>query len=290
MKVPQAKNELGNYNNVADFFWNVPDYYVGGAVKASNITPAVYTDALLNPLAVKYQFAATQQAGITRGATNFNEIYSGSELVATVDPVTGKLAYANTTASKKLLNDGTGRYNVYANIELVPTYGTCALEFKSVTDNILKVNFFKPVFAQGALNYTVKPNGIDPTETPVAAIFTLEDAYGNSIFEYNATSKTVSDPKAIYSYYQISKVIVDLSQISIVGIDFSVQGANTTDLGNGKYEIDAVNVANLASNKIVTVYRNPAITKDIPVTIPVEIQHYWGSQKAEVTVTVSVNN
>jgi hypothetical protein len=84
-------------------------------------------------------------------------------------------------------------------------------------------------------------------------------------------------------------VIVDLSQISIVGIDFSVQGANTTDLGNGKYEIDAANVANLASNKIVTVYRNPAITKDKKVTIPVEIQHYWGSQNVSVEVTVSVN-
>jgi hypothetical protein len=289
MKVPQAKNELGNYNNVADFFWNVPDYYVGGAVKASNITPAVYTDALLNPLAVKYQFAATQQAGITRGATNFNEIYSGSELVATVDPVTGKLAYANTTASKKLLNEGTGTYNVYARVELVPTYGTCDLEFKEVSGNYLTVNFFKPVFAEGALDYTVKPNGIDPTETPVAAIFTLKDAYSNDIIKYNATTQAVSDPYGIYNYYQISKVIVDLSQIEIVGIDFSVQGANTTDLGNGKYEIDAANVANLASNKIVTVYRNPAITKDKKVTIPVEIQHYWGSQNVSVEVTVSVN-
>jgi hypothetical protein len=291
MKVPQAKNELGNYNNVADFFWNVPDYYKDGAVKAVNLTPANYTETLISPLKIKYQFAKDQQAGVQRHATDFTKLISaaGSELVATVDPVTGKLAYANTTASKKLLNEGTGTYNVYARVELVPTYGTCDLEFKEVSGNYLTVNFFKPVFAEGAEDYTVKPNGIDPTETPVAAIFTLKDAYSNDIIKYNATNQAVSDPYGIYNYYQISKVIVDLSQIEIVGIDFSVQGANTTDLGNGKYEIDATNVANLASNKIVTVYRNPAITKDKKVTIPVEIQHYWGSQNVSVEVTVSVN-
>ncbi len=299
MRVPQAKNTFGK--DVYAFNALLKDYYKDDVIAETytGTAPAGYPTIANLGVNKTYRFADTQFTGLTLNGDK-TQLMSGTDLIASIDKTTGNITYGSGTTTtekaKELLNGGTGAYNIWANVKIDATYGTCGLNFTALAGDVVKVDFKKPVIVGGAKNYSIAPNGIDPSKESIGNFFTLTDSYGNALFGKAEGATAWSDVKGIYDFYKVESASIDFSKVAVSGVTFSMEGpggtvtapvaGTETTPANPAYVANLSKVANLNDIKVVCDYGNEVLEKQQVVEIPVTVKYSWGTQTVKATVTI----
>ena len=298
MRVYQVNNGLGK--NVTNFDYLLKDYYQENTIVASyDGAHAGYPDEIADlTVNQSYRFADNQKTGFSLDATKtklaFGATYSDANIVASIDATTGKIVYGPvvapatepTEAAKTVLNEGNANYNVFANVQIDATYGTCKLTPAGVSDNVVKVDFRKPVLVGAVAGEKVYYDGVDPTRIPLGAFFTMSDSYGNPLFSFDTETEAYVDAKEIFAYFKIKSVEVELPVVS--GIQFSTDGMTKVAGKDNTYTYAAaegktLEKVNFLNNcKIVCNYTSGVLERDqLNKVIKVTVKYYWGSQTKE---------
>ncbi|MDE5669147.1 MAG: hypothetical protein K2I24_06395, partial [Duncaniella sp.] len=225
-----------------------------------------------------------------------------------------------TNTAKNLLN-GVGVNEVkdsyvYAWVRINSQYcnnadGTHSLklDFEDQENDEVRINFRRPVTVTGANNYEVVANGIVANREILGNFFTMKDYFRSPLFVRNASTGLFEDyfgegenkgNKGLFDYYTIQEIQVNLSTLSSGAVDFKAElKSGVTDItlseSNGVYSVKPVPGAkkldvNVLNNvEVVIDYKNNLLEKDLPVTIPVTVKYYWGTQTVNATVTVKPN-
>ena len=289
-----AKNNTQG-KDVTYFQALLESYYTDKTIVPSYIAPTGNKYPALSSMTLprEYSFTTAQQSGLAISADG-SKLLKGTQLVASIDKTTGNVVFEHTPASLELLNSANG---VYANVQVLSQYcneaATVAspahLDFVEQTNNVVRINFRKPVTVVGVNNYEVKPDGINPKKEALGNFFSMTDYFGNALF--NNTAAGYADNQGLFGYYQIESIKVDLTGLSNNGVTFSVEGATSSN--NEVYTIE--NAAGdltadvLNDVKVVCDYTSEVLEQTVTVKIPVTVTYYWGTQKVEATVTVKPN-
>lgn len=289
-----AKNNTQG-KDVTYFQALLESYYTDKTIVPSYIAPTGNKYPALSSMTLprEYSFTKAQQSGLTI-STDGSKLLKGTQLVASINKTTGNVVFEHTPASLELLNSANG---VYANVQVLSQYcneaATVAspahLDFVEQTNNVVRINFRKPVTVVGVNNYEVKPDGINPKKEALGNFFSMTDYFGNALF--NNTAAGYADNQGLFGYYQIESIKVDLTDLSNNGVTFSVEGATSSN--NEVYTIE--NAAGdltadvLNDVKVVCDYTSEVLEQTVTVKIPVTVTYYWGTQKVEATVTVKPN-
>ena len=301
MRVPQAKNTLNK--DVTDFDYLFKDYYVNKTIVPAYVGVQPEGYPAIDKLGVNqtYRFADSQKSGFSLDATKtklaYGTPYADANIVAMIDATTGNITYGPalalatepTEAAKTQLNNGTADYNVFANVQIDATYGACGLAPKSLSSNVVKVDFKKPVIVAGANGYEIYPNGIDPSKEILGNFFSMTDSYANPLFGF--TNGSYTDVNGIFAYYQINSVEIELPVVS--GVEFSAEGMTkkTVD-GKTVYVVETADTTGFATpaflntSKVVCNYTNGVLERDQNATVKVTVNYYWGSQTVNANVVV----
>lgn len=295
MSTLQVSNALGK--DVTYFEALLESYYTDNKITPAYIgqTGAKYpaVAGIICPFA--YTFDKTQMTGLNVSPDGLT-LKKGTATVATVDGTTGLVKFAHTAAALELLNSANG---VYANVHFDAKYCNenpknvaTALAFTKQENNVVRINFRKPVTVTGVNNYVVSPDGKDPKKEELGNFFTMVDYFGNSLFLKGANGYVANETKAgkdMFDWYQISEIKIDLTGLSENGVTFTVEGATKAGevytvapaTAGGVLDVDVLNDV-----KIVCDYKTTILEQAITVKVPVTVTYYWGTQMVEATVTV----
>ena len=297
--------------NVEVFQSVLKKYYQGNVIKAK-VSPATYVSQTVNQV---YQFGplSGQMSGKVgnltlnlqlkekkgSGVAN-TALLQGNDTIATIDPVSGEIVYANTPSSKIILN---GANTAYINVMINPTYGTCNLPFASVENNtnIVKVDVVRPVFVENIKDelgnvktYPIYPNGVLPFEALLGSFFTMHDSYNGSLFALK-DGKYV-DLEGRFAYYDIQDITIDFSKTSASGVKFYVTRngakvepvAGTTDKYKFPYtQNKGFSVEILNQVEIVCEYTHEQLQQPQPSSFELTVNSYWGEQTITVPMTIN---
>lgn len=324
MGVLSADNSQGK--PVSFFESTLASYYDGGKIVAtySNKFDAVAAgypalNTMIQPYTYSFKTVDNKQmTGLDVSADGLS-LLKNNEVVATIDGNTGLVAYATTNTAKNLLN-GVGVNEVkdsyvYAWVKINSQYcnstaGTHSLklDFEDQENDEVRINFRRPVTVTGANNYEVVANGIVANREILGNFFSMKDYFRSPLFVRNASTGLFEDyfgegenkgTVGLFNYYTIQEIQVNLSTLSSGAVDFKAElKSGVTDItlteSNGVYSVKPaagtkldVNVLN--NVEVVIDYKNNLLEKDLPVTIPVTVKYYWGTQTVNATVTVKPN-
>lgn len=286
-------------------------YYNGNVIKAK-VSPSAYASQTVNQvyqfgplngqmsgkvgnLTLNLQLKENKNTGVANTA-----LLQGNDTIATIDPVSGEIVYANTPSSKVILN---GEKTAYINVLIAPTYGTCNLPFASVENNtnVVKVDVVRPVFVENIKDelgniktYPIYPNGVLPFEALLGSFFTMHDSYNGSLFALE-DGKYV-DLEGRFAYYEIQDITIDFSKTSASGVKFYVtrNGSKATpeDGTTDKYKFSYTNnkgfsVDILNQVEIVCEYTNEQLQQPQPSSFELTVNSYWGEQTITVPMTIN---
>jgi len=286
-------------------------YYKGNVIKPT-VSPAAYASQTVNQvyqfgplsgqmsgkvgnLTLNLQLKEKKNSGVANTA-----LLQGNDTIATIDPVSGEIVYANTPSSKVILN---GANTAYINVMINPTYGTCNLPFASVENNtnIVKVDVVRPVFVENIKDelgnvktYPIYPNGVLPFEALLGSFFTMHDSYNGSLFALK-DGKYV-DLEGRFAYYEIQDITIDFSKTSASGVKFYVTRngskatpvAGTTDKYKFSYtQNKGFSVEILNQVEIVCEYTHEQLQQPQPSSFELTVNSYWGEQTITVPMTIN---
>lgn len=293
MAVRQVNNDLGV--DVTYFQYLLKDYYNGYEIVPSYVGTTGNGYPALNKMTLPrvYSFAANnmQMSGLTINPTA-DKLFKGTQLIASIDKVTGEVKYEHTASSCELLNSANG---VYAMVQINSTYcnetpADAGLEFAAEENNQVRINFRKPMTVTGSNGFEVKPNGIDPTKEVLGNFFSMSDYFGNKFFSKTATGFVEND--GLFAYYQIKSIDIDLSKVTVNGVSFTVENAGTPV--NGVYTVENGDGSDLTVSVLNTVnvvcdYTNGVLLQATTVSFPITVNYYWGTQTVNSSVIVKPN-
>lgn len=266
------------------------------------------------PVKQVYTFAKSQISGLelatAKGQTVAGTaLMSGTDTIATINPVSGVIVYANSPASKILLNKTNAGVPVvaYANVQINATYGTCGLDFAKVSNDIVRVDFVRPIYVNKLDEpFEIYPTGYDPFKATLGELFTMEDDYGHSLFVFDSETNKFTEPNGylgIFKYYEIQSIVIDFNQAAneAVGVKFSVErtiNGNTTVLDPvaGKpntYEVvkrsadDGFSVEILNQVEMVCDYVSEQLQSVQNTKVNITINYYWGSQTVSTDLQIN---
>lgn len=271
---------------------------IGGDNKASYSSQPVnqvYTFAPIAQQMANEGLSLAKKNGLTVENT---AIMKGTDSIATIDPVTGVIAYVNSASAKTLLNKDV---TAYANVQINATYGTCGLPFASVDKDVVKVDFARPLtVAPTNEAYQIYRNGYDPFKGRLGGFFTMIDAYDNPLFVYDAVtgmSAEKSNLTGIFKYYEIESIKVDFSKISASGVKFyamrngvaATPVAGTTDVylfekkaGTNGFSVEILNQVEVVCDYVSELLQTPQDDN-----IEITVNYYWGSQTIKAPIVVN---
>lgn len=303
-------------------------YYVGGNIAANYVTQkfdalkAGYPALVDMITTYSYSFKTVdnaQMSGLSVSPDGLS-LLKNSETVATIDPSNGIVAYATTATAKNLLNgvgvaDQSKDSYVYAWVKINSQYcnnkaatHAVKLNFQDQENDEVRINFRRPVTVTGANGYNVIANGIVANREMLGNFFTMKDYFGWPLFVKNTSGLYVDyfgegeykGTTGLFDYYTIQEIQINLSQASSGAVDFAAElkaGVTNISLSKvaGVYSVKPVSPATklgveaLNNVEVVIDYKNNLLEKDLPVTIPVTVKYYWGTQTVNANVTIKPN-
>lgn len=284
MNVPTANSG----ESVTKFEFKVPNYYEGDniAVDLKSELPYTAANAKNNDPKFKFDKAKTKAAGYTLSPDELI-MMKGNLPIATIDATTGMLTYANNATSKVELNKG----NVKAFVKIDVTYGSCNLKYKSIANDILTVDFIRPINVNAGDNMTVSYDGITTPEKPIGALFTISDTMESSNDLFTLKNGKYTQTANLFTHYDVQSVEFDLKDCQD-GVVCSIEGTGVTMVGT-TYKV-TFNNASLSENgvidelnncKLVSVYQTGTLVNDKVSKINVTVNYSWGSITVPMEIT-----
>ena len=312
-----APHDVLNYNKDLD------EYYVGNQVQIDlNYTGAPAQNQAYIDWGVStgyhFEFAQQQQDIVLPNGMIYymtvtldgKHLAANGTRIATIDPITGRLEYATNSVAKELLNlfsHDEGKF--FANVQIVGTYGECALEMNR-EDFI--VHFLRPLDILPGNAPEFEDAQAEGSKAFLGQLFDLEDWRDKAVIDGTAVGsyKPALDNNCnLFEYYHIKemRVMLDRTRCNLTGI---TDTDNTTwpllsmvapevDLGavdevvlpgviqRGTVALDLANDPTKALNKSYIIYKNnEGNTQEFDIVIPVEIEYDWGTLAGEIEVHV----
>lgn len=269
---------------------------IGGDNKASYSGEKVNQVYTFAPIAQQMANQGLKLAKKSGSTVDNTAIMKGNDSIATIDPVTGVIAYVNSASAKQILNTGAA----FANVQINATYG-CGLDFASVDKDVVKVDFARPLtVAPTEEAYQIYRNGYDPFKGRLGGFFTMIDAYDNPLFVYNAEtgmSAEKSNLTGIFKYYEIESIKIDFSKISASGVKFyamrngvaatPVDGTTDVYLFEKKADSNGFSVEILNQVEVVCDYVSELLQTPQNDNIEITVNYYWGSQTIKAPIVVN---
>lgn len=307
MNVPRPTSSTKPEESVTYYVKDLDDYYEGNEVKLTPTAAAQNSSYDLAALgtAYHYEFSATQPKVGTyqlyRDLKNAQILMCNGDEVASINPQTGELKYADTDIARAVLNafgheEADEKAN-YANVDIKATYDHCEL---ALGETSFKVRFLRPVDILDGKDATFEDAEANGSSVILGKLFGLEDWRDAALLK-EVNGKYVSNVEnncELYKYYQFNTIKIDIAnaQSDLTGtmkpisevtdkLELYVDENGTPHATNKTAIVSITDVNALNTTKIV--YKNnEGNVQEFNLVIPIEINYSWGTLKGEIKAIV----
>ena len=289
---------VGQENAEDRFIFDVNNTFVGNTVQLKGL-PAAYK-AINDAKTIKFSFVkpevntdiptasgAKYNVGVNADGTIFGTINTNNEItntIATIDPTTGIITYADNNVAKDILNAADhselgDRQTLTGRVAITAT--TCdpakAIE---LTNNAFNVKFLRPVTVKDgkAAFIDAETNG---SVAPVELTFV-------DWRDHNFTDDKATKGENYFEYYGVASIEADIDNITTtLNGDPIEKGVKLSDITNNiKFEYTAP--ATISANNYGELkYENNGTTVgDFMIRVPIKVTYDWGTIYTYVDATV----
>lgn len=218
------------------------------------------------------------------------QLYADAELVATINSANGEVTYAETAASKDLLNKAShssipnGGFFAWINIKAVT--GDCELELP-ITNGIFKAYFMRPI------DVTAGTGRFQDAVDGGSVVKMLDLLKFN---DWREKEFGVNTNATYFKFYEITAISIDIPNITTDLNGGNINNQKLKDVAptlkvtdtpidfGGKADIPTAPTANAYGT--VTYTNNGSAVGAFNLRLPVTVTYKWGTVKAYVTIPV----
>lgn len=307
MNVPRPTTDGIAKKEVKNYIKDLDDNYEGNEVKIipTSATQNSSYDLAALGTAYHYEFSATQPKVGTyqlyRDPMNVQILMCNGDEVASINPQTGELKYADTDIARAVLNafgheEADEKAN-YANVDIKATYDHCEL---ALGETNFKVRFLRPVDIIEGEDATFEDAEANGSSVILGKLFGLEDWRDAALLKKsgNGYASNVENNCPLYDYYLFETIKIDIAnaQSDLTGtmkpisevtdkLELYVDENGTPHATNKTAIVTITDVNALNTTKIV--YKNnEGNVQEFNLVIPIEINYSWGTLKGEIKAIV----
>lgn len=307
MNVPRPTTDGIAKKEVKNYIKDLDDNYEGNEVKIipTSATQNSSYDLAALGTAYHYEFSATQPKVGTyqlyRDPMNVQILMCNGDEVASINPQTGELKYADTDIARAVLNafgheEADEKAN-YANVDIKATYDHCEL---ALGETNFKVRFLRPVDIIEGEDATFEDAEANGSSVILGKLFGLEDWRDVALLKKsgNGYASYVENNCPLYDYYLFETIKIDIAnaQSDLTGtmkpisevtdkLELYVDENGTPHATNKTAIVPITDVNALNTTKIV--YKNnEGNVQEFNLVIPIEINYSWGTLKGEIKAIV----